>query len=114
MKIIAFKVLVPALLILVLPVLMFSVKGPTNRPFQIRIVDEDGRGLSRIQLTTDNGIVCYTQPNGNVMWSESSIMDRDVYFRIESPGYRFPGRGTMLRVTHGGHAELKVFPLSSN
>ena len=77
-------------------------------PFQTRIVDQEGRAVPHVRLTTDNGIVCYTQRNGEVAWSESSLMNRDVHFTIESPGYHFTGGGTTLRVTRGGHAELKI------
>ena len=75
--------------------LLSPVMSPASRwsgvPFQIRIVDQEGRAVPHVRLTTDNGIVCYTQRNGNVAWSESSLMNRDVHFSIESPGYHFPG-----------------------
>ena len=78
-------------------------------PFQIRIVDEQTRqGVPHVLLTTDNGIRCYTRGDGYVTWGESSLMDRDVYFKINNPGYRFPGGGTTIRVAHGGYTQLEI------
>ena len=80
-----------------------------TEPFQIRVIDQEtGLGVAHVRLTTDNGIFCYTRADGTVTWGESSLMGRNVYFRIESPGYRFPGGGKTIRVTHGGRAELDV------
>jgi hypothetical protein len=42
------------------------------------------------------------------VWSESSLMNRDVHFRVRRAGYRFPDGGTTLRVVHGGRTELKI------
>jgi hypothetical protein len=78
-------------------------------PFQIRIVDQQsGQGVPNIRLTSDNGILCYARPDGTILWTESSLMDREVYFSIDSPSYRFPGGGKAIRVTHGGKAEFLV------
>src|SRR5580765_1816838 len=75
-------------------------------PFQIRVVDQQtGQGLPRVRLTSDNGIVCYTRADGSVLWTESSLMDRDVSFRIDAPGA--PRRLT-VRVTPGGHTEVAI------
>jgi hypothetical protein len=76
--------------------------------FQIRIIDrETGRGVPLVALTTNNHITSFTDSNGIVAWNEPGLMDRDVYFRIESPGYRFPG-GATVTLKRGGHVELKI------
>jgi hypothetical protein len=95
---------------LALLLLWIAIPADTNGgvPFQTAIVDQQGRPAAHVRLTTDNGIVCYTQPNGMVAWTESSLMNRDVHFSIESPDYHFPGGGTTLRVTRGGRSELRV------
>ena len=72
-----------------LAVLLFFLPftaSPNNRanPFQMRVVDQTGHGVPHVKLTSDNGIVCYTRADGSVLWTESSLMDRDVKFRVES------------------------------
>ena len=77
--------------------------------FRIRVVDAaTGRGVPMVALITNNHIACFTDSNGIVAWNEPGLMDRNVYFRIESPGYRFPGGGRSLHPTGGGHIELKI------
>lgn len=77
--------------------------------FQIRILDEEtGRGVPLAELRTTNKISCWTDSNGIVAWNEPGLMDRDVYFFIESPGYIFPGGGKALKTIRGGHVELKI------
>ncbi len=92
-----------------LPLLFLPALAMHSAPFQITIIDQrTGQGVPHIRLTSHNGIVCYTRSNGTVMWNEPSLMDRHVYFSIESPDHHFPGGGTTLRVKHGGHVELKI------
>jgi hypothetical protein len=80
-----------------------------NPYFQIRVVDrQTGRGVPLVALTTNNNIVSLTDSNGVVAWNEPGLMDRDVYFRIESPGYRFPSGGATLHIKTGGQIELKI------
>src|SRR5208283_3530882 len=89
-----------------LPLLAISAPGDY---FQIRIVDRDtGRGVPMVSFTTNNHIVCITDSNGIVAWNEPGLMDRDVYFRIESPGYRFPGGGRVIHVVRGRKEELRI------
>lgn len=94
------------IVLLLLPLLGFSATGDY---FQIRIVDQQtGRGVPLVKLTTTNDIICFTDSNGVVAWNEPGLMNRDVYFRIESPGYLFPGGGHKIHVTRGGHVELSI------
>ena len=73
--------------------------------FQIRIVDEQtGRGVPLVELRTTNKISCWTDSNGIVAWNEPGLMDRDVYFTIQSPGYTFPGGGKTLKVARGAES----------
>lgn len=93
-----------------LPVLLplLAAGGPADY-FQIRVVDQaTGRGVPLVSLRTNNGIVSFTDSHGVVAWNEPGLMDRDVYFRVESPGYRFPGGGRALHVVRGGKAELMM------
>jgi hypothetical protein len=83
--------------------------GADSTYFQIRVVDrQTGRGVPMVELTTNNHIASFTDSNGIVAWNEPGLMDRAVYFHIESPGYRFPGGGATLHPTGGGHTELKI------
>ena len=98
--------------VLMLPVLLLLWPGvpPANsawaNPFMMRIVDaENGVGLSRVRVTSDEGYVCYTRPDGSVLWTESSLMGRDVRFRIDAAGAK---RLVTAHVTPGGHAEFTV------
>ena len=77
-------------------------------PFMMRIVDADsGEGLSRVRVTSDNGYVCYTRADGSVLWMESSLMARDVHFRIDAAGGK---RLVIAHVTPGGYAEFSALP----
>jgi hypothetical protein len=81
----------------------------TTGYFKIIVVDEEtGRGVPLVKLTTTNHITCFTDSNGVVAWNEPGLMNRDVYFRIESPGYIFPGDGRRLHVTRGGQVKLSI------
>jgi hypothetical protein len=95
-----------------LAVLLFFLPfdaSPNNsawaNPFQMRVVDQTGHGVPQVKLTSDNGIVCYTRLDGSVLWTESSLMDRDVKFRIEKSGTQTTAT---LRVVEGGHAEVAI------
>jgi hypothetical protein len=97
----------------VLPVLWLFLPfgaSPANRawanPFKMRIVDQQtGQGISHLQLTSDNGIVCYTRADGSVLWTESALMDREVSFRIETSTAQHT---LTVRVIPGGHAEVAI------
>jgi hypothetical protein len=81
----------------------------TTGYFKIIVVDEEtGRGVPLVKLSTTNHISCFTDSNGVVAWNEPGLMNRDVYFRIESPGYMFPGDGRRLHVTRGGQVKLSI------
>ena len=98
-----------ALLAVLMFLLPFSA-SPANsawaNPYMMRIVDaQSGEGLSRVRVTSDEGYVCYTRADGSVLWTESSLMGRDVRFRIDAAGGK---QFVTARVTPGGHAEFFV------
>ena len=75
----------------------------------MRVVDEQtGVGVPNLRVSTDNGMICYTRANGDVIWIESSLMSRDVRFEIKDEGNQFVNVGVRLLVTPGGQAALKV------
>ena len=78
-------------------------------PFHMRVVDErTGVGVANLRVVTDNGIACYTRGNGDVIWGESSLMGRDVRFEIQDAARQFDAATATIRITHGGHAELRL------
>jgi hypothetical protein len=78
-------------------------------PFHMRVVDERTvAGVANLRVVTDNGIACYTRADEDVIWSESSLMGRDVRFEIQDAARQFDAASTTIRITHGGHAELKL------
>lgn len=56
--------------------------------FGIHVVDEaTGRGIPLMELRTVNDIRCVTDNAGWVAFKEPGLMGREVFFRIEGPGY---------------------------
>ena len=81
--------------------------------FKIKVIDQDtGRGIPLVQLTTITGVDYYTDNAGNVAFYEPELMNKEVYFIFDSPGYTMDKDGFMneyarsLKVTPGGAAEL--------
>jgi hypothetical protein len=74
-------------------------------PFEMRIVDYQGRPLSGLTIKSDNGIICRTRPDGSVRWTETSLMHRDVRFRID---VAHTPTDVTARVTPGGRVQLSV------
>ena len=78
--------------------------GGTSNPFFMRILDEQGQGIPNIRVVSDNGIVCRTQADGSVRWTERSVMN-DVRFRLDSSNGR---RDVTLHPTAGGRADVSL------
>jgi len=87
--------------------------GPSDF-FVISVVDEaTGRGVPLVELTTTNGIRCWTDSNGLVAFHEPGLMNTRVFFTVRSHGYEFPKdgfgmAGKALDVRPGGQAELRI------
>lgn len=78
-------------------------------PFTIRIVNAaTGEVVPGLRVTSDNGIVCYTQPNGTVSWGERSVVGRLVRFTIDDEGHRFRSQEATLSAIAGGRLTLTV------
>jgi hypothetical protein len=83
-------------------------------PFKIQVVDrQTGRGVPLVELRTTNNIRYYTDSNGIVAFYEPGLMDREVFFFVESPGYEFPKdgfgmNGTRLKTSPGASAVIKI------
>jgi hypothetical protein len=95
-------------------VLLFSNPAVAQDCFRINLVDEDtGRGVPLVELRTVNHLRYVTDSNGLIAFFEPGLMDREVFFHIESHGYEFPAdgfgiRGRKLKTTPGGAATLKI------
>ena len=82
--------------------------------FTIRVVDrQTGRGVPLVELRTTNNIRYFTDSNGIVAFCEPGLMDREVFFFVESHGYEFPKdgfgfRGTRLQTTPGATAVIEI------
>ena len=96
--------LMPVLFVVLPFHVALSERGATN-PFLMRILDEQGQGLSNVRVVSDNGIVCHTRADGSVRWTERSVMDRDVRFSLDSPSGR---RDVTLHPTPGGHGNVSL------
>lgn len=82
--------------------------------FGIRVVDEaTGRGVPLIELRTVNDVVLVTDSAGWIAFHEPGLMDTEVYFGVEGPGYEhaedgFGFRGVRLKTMSGTTAMVKV------
>jgi len=97
-----------------LPPLPPASQGPACRYFKIQVVDrQTGRGVPLVELRTVNNVRYFTDSNAIVAFYEPGLMDRDVFFFVESHGYEFPKdgfgmRGTRLRTKPGESAVIKI------
>jgi hypothetical protein len=86
----------------------------SGRYFKIQVVDrQTGRGVPLVELRTVSNIRYFTDSNGIVAFYEPGLMDKDVFFFVESHGYEFPKdgfgfRGTRLKTTPGASAAVKI------
>ncbi|MBN8247827.1 MAG: hypothetical protein J0L84_10330, partial [Verrucomicrobia bacterium] len=81
----------------------FAAPGPW---FRIQVVDDSsGRGVPNVELRTVNGIRLWTDSNGLIAFQEPGLMGVDVYFHVESDGYRLEPDGL-------GNAGVRLHPLA--
>ena len=82
--------------------------------FGIHVVDEStGRGVPLVTLKTTNHIALTTDSAGWIAFDEPGLMNRQVYFSVECPGYAMPKDGfgfvgVRLTPVAGKTVELKV------
>lgn len=73
--------------------------------FGIQVVDEQtGRGIPLVTLTSTNFIRLITDSAGWVALNEPGLMNREVWFSVESPGYEYPKDGF-------GYAGIRATPV---
>lgn len=114
-------VLTTVLLVFISPCLVMALeqrpsasRDSSCKYFKIQVVDrQTGRGVPLVELRTTNNIRYFTDSNGIVAFYEPGLMDRDVFFFVESHGYEFPKdgfgfHGTRLKISRGGSAVIKI------
>jgi hypothetical protein len=86
----------------------------SNKYFKIQVVDrQTGRGVPLVELRTTNNTRYFTDSNGIVAYYEPGLMNREVFFFVESHGYEFPKdgfgmNGTTLKTSPGDSAVIKI------
>jgi len=83
-----------------------------NRPFTMEVKDDVGRPAEGVRIVTDNGIVCFTRPDGKATWTEWSLLRRSVHIRLEDDTRRYQPSDLNLTFTPGSHAKLTVVRLT--
>lgn len=91
-----------------------SPKAIQKSPYRIQVIDQQsGRGIPLVELRTVNGIRLISDSAGNIAMTEPDLLDRQVYFHIESHGYEFPAdgfgyRGLKLKTQAGTTRVIKL------
>ena len=75
--------------------------------------DQTGRGVPLVELQTTSAVSYYTDSNGLIAFDEPGLMNRKVWFIVDSPGYEYPAdfigsRGIALETKPGGSATIKI------
>jgi len=90
-----------------------SPSSAQPRYFTVRAVDATSRApIAGVVLRTTSRITLRTDVNGNAAFYEPALMNRDVWFSYERPGYDGPAvfglRGVRVRTTEGATGELAL------
>jgi hypothetical protein len=106
--------ILPCAALLLVPALVAAQEIVKKPYFGIHVVDEaTEQGVPLIELRTVNDIAVVTDSAGWVAFNEPGLMDREVYFGVDGPGYEhtkdgFGFRGVRLTTTPGKTATIKV------
>jgi hypothetical protein len=72
--------------------------SPATDYFGLRALDQEtGRGVPLVRFKTTNNIVFWSDSQGYVAFNEPGLMDTEVHFEIDSPGYEVPADGFGFR-----------------
>ncbi|MGC9330218.1 MAG: hypothetical protein ACP5I1_21455, partial [Candidatus Hinthialibacter sp.] len=91
-----------------------SVESAETPYFMIEVLDEDtNRGVPLVELKTVNEIRYYTDSHGIVAFYEPGLMNREVFFHVQSHGYSispdgFGMKGVRLLTKPGGKSVVKI------
>ena len=99
----------------ILVLLQVSHASAQNNSYTtIRVIDaETRRGVPLVSLKTVNERVYITDSNGVVAFNEPGLMNKEVFFHIESHGYQYPQdgfgyRGAKIETKPGSTVTLKI------
>lgn len=75
--------------------------------------DETGRGVPLVEFETVNHVRHFTDSAGVIAFNEPGLMDREVYFHVQSHGYLYPQdflgyHGLKLTPRAGAHATVRL------
>lgn len=91
-----------------------SPENPASEYFTIQVVDrQTGRGVPLVELRTTNSVRYFTDSGGIIAFHDPGLMDRDVFFFVESHGYEFPKdgfgfQGVRLKTTPGTSEVIQI------
>jgi hypothetical protein len=91
-----------------------TTSGAADNYFAIHVVDDEtGRGVPLVELRTVNKAAWWTDSNGIIAFDEPGLMDLDVFFHVNSPGYEFPkdmfgNRGVKLKPKRGECSTIRI------
>ncbi len=94
--------------------LLNAASAQSSRYTTIRVVDsETDRGVPLVTLSTVNNRSYVTDSNGIIAFYEPGLMNKEVFFHIQSHGYEFPKdgfgyRGSRIMTTPGATVSLKI------
>lgn len=85
-----------------------------SRYFVIRVVDgQTGRGVPLVELKLPNEVSYWTDSAGVAALDEPSLLNQEVFIRVNSHGYQYPtdiimGRGLQIRIEAGKLQKIVV------
>jgi hypothetical protein len=88
--------------------------SPATDYFGLRALDQEtGRGVPLVRFRTTSNIVFWSDSQGYVAFNEPGLMDTEVHFEIDSPGYEasadgFGFRGIRVTPQVGQVAEVRL------
>jgi hypothetical protein len=112
------RILIFSSIVIALEQRALSARDFSDKYFKIQVVDrQTGRGVPLVELRTTNNLRYMTDSNGIVAYYEPGLMDREVFFFVESHGYEFPKdgfgyHGKRLKTSPGGGAVIKISRLN--
>lgn len=88
----------------------YNTTPGTYKPFTITVRDAaTRRGVPLVELRTDDDLSYYTDSAGRVAFYEPDLMDKDVFFHVQSYGYLSPaGDGVTLKTVADGAADITI------
>ena len=96
------------LLVLLGPLYSSYATVPVGDEFRMRVIDpKTGQGVPNVRVESDNGIVCHTRANGEIVWTEEVLMGRNVRFSIDRSD-RHERDNVTLHVNRGGAIDIAL------